>query len=124
MTEFELQVLLKLVAGDSRSAHKLQAQVHAAEVTAREWFGTAGFKAFLHVPDLSLRLSPPSDLEIADVTATIEGMTQPTLYVVFILNGLVAVLEGTGFDEPWPDPISRYDMDYIYRPRRNSLLGA
>lgn len=72
-------------------------------------------------PRLPRVTSIPS-FEVADLLAEVRGMAHPVQFGLFIRDGLVAVLEGTTYDEPLPENVTDCRIRYEDVPRTNWVL--
>jgi hypothetical protein len=109
LAELERAVLTKLLAGEHPLLEQLRNQIPKCRVSRRELTG-AGFYADLDVGD-----SPAADdvnLRFGDVIAEIEGMAHGAGFVLYIEHGRLSMLEGYGYDDPWPNTITRYTLQY------------
>jgi hypothetical protein len=49
-------------------------------------------------------------MALGDVTATIEGLEHGAGFVLFVQDGVLDVLEGFSYDEPWTDMNARFEV--------------
>jgi hypothetical protein len=104
--EVERAVLSLLLQGADPVLVGLRAQWAATSVTQRELSGV-GFFTHFDVPESVRKVTPP-DFELSDVYLELEGLEHGAGVVLFVRGGVIDVLEGFTFDEPWPDqPIVR-----------------
>ena len=116
LTNFEYAVLTKLLDGKHRFLALLRDQLASCRVSRREFTG-AGFYTHLHV-DNSLALGD-IQLRFGDVVAEINEMPHGAGFVLYIKNGRLSLLEGYGYDDPWPIKITTYTLRYITGEERN-----
>jgi hypothetical protein len=107
----EKAVMQKLLDGDHPILVALRNQVVAAKIKDRQFTGV-GF--FLHFEiDPKLALPGNLNLEIGDVMGTLPGVEHGSGYILFIREGVLSMLEGFTYDDPWPESISDFHLGYI-----------
>jgi hypothetical protein len=110
LTRLEREVVATLIAPDHPVMHALRQQLEGCAVAFREFSGH-GFFSTLVVAD---RVAPapvtPKRLALGDVTATIDGLEHGAGFVLFVREGVIAVLEGFAYDEPWPDDVKGFQI--------------
>ena len=99
MDEFERVVMAGLLAADAPCAAALRAQ-YARAVVARREFSGAGFFTHFAVPADVRHVTPP-DLHLGG-DLELEGMGEPVGVVLFVRGGVLDMLEGFTYTEPWP----------------------
>lgn len=109
LTEFEHSVLSKLLDGEHRLLAQLREQLAACQVSRREFTG-AGFYTHLAV-DSSLGVED-LQLRFGDVVAEVNDMPHGAGFLLFIKNGRLSLLEGYGYDDPWPADVTSYTLKY------------
>jgi hypothetical protein len=116
LTEFERSVLSKLLDGEHSLLDQLREQLASCQVSRREFTG-AGFYTHLEV-DSTLVIN---DLQIrfGDVVAEVNEMPHGAGFVLFITNGRLSLLEGYGYDDPWPTEVTAYTLKYTGGETRN-----
>jgi len=78
-----------------------QQLAHAA-VAKREFTGVGFFTDFSVSADAPVRRDLAS-MEISDVGAEFSSLQHGAGFVLFIRDGVVSMLEGFTYDEPWPE---------------------
>ena len=122
MTDFEREVLNKVLDGDRPVLAALRKQVESARLLSREYTGV-GFFADFALPPNTARVTSP-DFTITDVSASVAGLRYGVGFVLFVRGGLICDLEGfTIGEEQWPDPIGDYKLQYSSNPRDLDSLG-
>jgi len=116
LTELERAVLEKLLAGEHPLLDVLRLQLAKCRVTKREMTGH-GFFADLDVGDM--QAAGDVKVRFGDVAAEIEGMPDGAGFVVFIEHGRLSMLEGYGYDDPWPSTITGYTLKYSAGEQRD-----
>ncbi|MGO9674695.1 MAG: hypothetical protein ACLPSF_11110 [Methylocella sp.] len=97
----ETSILEKMLSGAGEPFSTLRKQYLVSEVAKREFAG-AGFFTHFRVPTDAPRLDN-ENMHIGDVSADVAGLESGVGFVLFIQEGLIDVLEGYSYDEPWPD---------------------
>jgi len=122
-TDFEYNVIQKLLAGDCEAYRIVLFQIGQA-IVSRTYTGAGFFLEFdvpSHVPT-----SEPKTFRVGDVHGDISGLEFGAGFILFVENGVVQQLEGFSYEEPWPDSIDDYQLRYTKEPREfppSSTLG-
>ena len=58
-------------------------------------------------------------MSFGDVVAEIEGMPDGAGFELFIEHRRLSMLEGYGYDDPWPSTIASYTLRYTTDDRRD-----
>ena len=116
LAEIERAVLTKLLAGEHPLLERLRKQLANCRVTRREVTG-AGFYAHLDVGDAPV--ADEADLRLGDVVAEIDQMADGAGFVLYVEDGRLSMLEGYGYDDPWPRTIGGYALKYTSGDERN-----
>lgn len=112
LTALEQDVMRMLLDGDDPVLAVLREQQKLLTVLEREMTGV-GFYANLSVLSEAPRVLKPLAFEIGDIAAQIEGLAHGAGFTLFIRSGVLSLLEGYTYDEPWPAHISHYALSYI-----------
>jgi len=109
LTELERAVLAKLLAGEHPLLAQLRKQLPNCRASRRELTGH-GFYTDLDVGDTP----EAADVKVIvnDVVADIEGMPDGAGFVLFVEHGRLSLLEGYGYDDPWPSTITGCTLNY------------
>ena len=111
LTCFEQAVMKKLLRGEDEVLSILREQLNVVEVSNRELTG-AGFYTTLSVlPEAQSILGNPS-FKLGDVIARIQGLKLGAGFLLYVQEGVLHMLEGYTYDEPWPQFISLYELSY------------
>ncbi len=116
LTQLERAVLEKLLAGEHPLLEQLREQLPVCHVSRREQTGV-GFYTYFNVGD-----APGADdanVRFGDVLAEIEGMAHGAGFVLYIEHGCLSMLEGYGYDDPWPNTIGAYTLRYCTGDKRD-----
>lgn len=117
----ETAVLGKLLAGDHPVLAALREQLPGLTVRTRKRT-RAGFFTELSVA----KTAPPaplSKLRFGDVEATIRGLRHGAGFLLDVDGGMLSMLEGYSYEEPWPQEITEYSVSYL-DPARKSVLAS
>jgi hypothetical protein len=112
MQQFTQQVLQMLLAGDDPVLAILRSQLEVAKRRPPEYTGV-GFFIDFDVPQEATRLPGNPSFAFGDVIAEMEGLQHGAGFELFIEDGTLAMLEGYTYDEPWPEKVSTYKLQYI-----------
>jgi hypothetical protein len=101
LTPLENAVVDALLAKPGESFDTVRQQLAHATVTKREFTGVGFFTEFVLPEHATVRRDLP-DATIGDVGAEFPGLQHGAGFVLFIRGGVVTMLEGYTYDEPWP----------------------
>jgi hypothetical protein len=99
MEELERMVMARMLSGDFPVVPELRAQYAVASVASREFSGV-GFFTNYSVPSHVSRVAPPN-LELSEGAILTTGISVG--FTLFVRDGLLSMLEGYTYDQPWPD---------------------
>lgn len=119
LTDFEKAVLEKLLVGDHPVLVRLRAQAAMARLVSRENTGVGFHCSFEMPPDVPL--VTPTNFELGDVQATIEGLEHGAGFLLFVRGGRITMLEGYSYEEPWPRDLLNVKLTYQHEPRELRL---
>jgi hypothetical protein len=119
----ERAVLAKLLDGEHPILAALRSQLSTLVVGAREASGVGCFTHFAPGPETRAVPSLPPRFVISDVEAAMEGLARGAGFLVFVENGLLTMLEGFSYDEPWPATITGLSLWYR-DPARTQVLAS
>src|SRR4051812_21994815 len=118
----ETAVMQKLLDGDSPLFESLREQFRVATVKSRELTGVGFFVDFALPPGVEpIKIGEPR-LVFGDVEATIPGLQLGAGFVLFVEHGLLQMLEGHTYGEPWPDDTTGFELRYS-DPTREEVLA-
>jgi hypothetical protein len=109
--KLEDEVLNFLFDGNDPVLKALRDQ-RSAIVSMREQLTGSGFYLEFQLAEDAISIPGKPSFRFGDVDAKIEGVDNGAGFVVFIENGIITMLEGYTYDEPWPDNISNYELSY------------
>lgn len=116
LTKLECAVLEKLLTGDHPLLEQLREQLPACHVSHRELTG-AGFYTYLHVGHTSV--TDKTTVRFGDVLAEIQGMSNGAGFVLYVEHGRLSLLEGYGYDDPWPSLVTAFKLRYTTGEQRD-----
>lgn len=111
LDELEKKVMEMLLRDDDPVLEVLYHQYQVCTVHKREFTG-AGFFTDFSIPKVVQRVGKKS-FAFGDVIADIESLKHGAGFVLFIEDGLLSMLEGYTYDEPWPREIKNFQLSYI-----------
>jgi hypothetical protein len=118
---FELAVLEKLLDGEHPVLRALRRQLVGLTVTKREYTGAGFYTTFSSDSSKAVPTLAGRNVRFGDVQAAIPGLSNGAGFVLFIDGGLVRMLEGYSFEEPWPATIASFALAYSSNDRRRAL---
>jgi hypothetical protein len=117
LTNLESAVLRKLLSGNHPVLALLCDQFDVCRAKKREITGV-GFFTDLDVSAYTgVRLE--LDLKFGDVVAEIDGLEHGAGFVLYVQQGLLTLLEGYTYDEPWPDRIAGFKLRHLTGDERD-----
>jgi hypothetical protein len=114
LTPLESEVLKVLLEEDAEPFVSIRRQLSHAIVVKREFTGVGFFTDFEVPLDAPVRRDLP-DATLGDVCAELPTLQHGAGFALFVRNGVVLMLEGFTYDEPWP---TSTDVFNVYRPHR------
>lgn len=106
----ERSVLDKVAQGETAALLKLRRQIEACIVKDRSFSGYGFFTSFV-VPENIPRIND-LNLKFGDVVGSIPGLDHGVGFLVYINNGVIDMLEGYSYDEPWPEHVEGFELEY------------
>jgi hypothetical protein len=107
LTPLEKAVIDTLLEKKGEPFDTIRRQMAHAQVTNREFTGVGFFTEFSLPKHAEIRRDLP-DSTIGNVTAEFPGLQHGAGFLLFIRNGVVTMLEGYTYDEPWPAHIDEF----------------
>ena len=115
----ERSVLEKILDGDIPLLIQLRQQIARCIVVKREYTGF-GFYATLSVP-ADINRTSDFNIKLGDVVGEISGLTNGAGFLLYIKDGVLDMLEGYSYDEPWPISIPNFNLKYLHGEERDWL---
>lgn len=109
LTAFETEAISTLIAGDHPVLKNLRAQLGVSRVSKREFTGV-GFFTTLELPEATVPAPLAHRIVLGDAVVEMGGLAHGAGIVLFVEGGLLDVLEGFTYDEPWPDEVRNYKI--------------
>ena len=119
LNSLERAVLEKLLCGDLPLLTQLRQQLSKCHVAKREYSGVGFFTDFIIPEDISR--TPGLDIQFGDVIGSHPELKNGAGFVLFIKNGVLDMLEGYTYDEPWPSSCSGFDLAFVTGKERDWL---
>ena len=111
LTDLERSVMEMLLAGEDEVLSGLRSQLVASTFAGREDTGV-GFYTTFNVPNGVSRVASGRSFKFGDVSATTPGLQHGVGFLLFVKDGILEMLEGYTYDEPWPIEISTFELSY------------
>lgn len=117
LSVIEKAVLEKILDGNFPLLIQLQRQLELCIVEKREFTGF-GFYTTLTVPQSIPRMAG-LDIKFGDVLGCIPGLPGGAGFLLYVKGGVLDMLEGYSYDEPWPTSIDCFNLKYIKGDKRD-----
>ena len=111
MDQFEDEVMRMLLDKDEPMFEVLRQQYRLATKKPRDMTGV-GFYTEFNVPEEAPRLPGNPSLVLGGVLAEIEGLECGVGFALFIGEGILTLLEGYTYEEPWPDEPTHFTLNH------------
>ena len=111
LTTLESKVMKMLLSDGDEVLAGLRRQFAACKVVNREATG-AGFFTTFHVPSTMARVAGGKSFKFGDVNATVVGLQHGAGFVLYVNEGILEMLEGYSYDEPWPNEVTSFELTY------------
>jgi hypothetical protein len=123
----ETAVLTKLFCGDHAGLSALRRQLSIAKVASRKMTGVGFYTTFTLPPETLRAPVRPGKLCFGDVEAKLPALRNGAGFVVYVEEGMLHMLEGYTYDEPWPEQTGDiFELSYTDPTRQTALrtLGS
>jgi len=117
LSVIEKAVLEKMLDGNFPLLIQLQRQLELCIVEKRE-FTAFGFYTTLIVSQ-SIPKIEGLDIKFGDVIGFIPGLSSGAGFLLYVKDGVLDMLEGYSYDEPWPSSIDVFNLKYIRGDKRD-----
>lgn len=114
---FEKTVLDKLLDGDLPLFIRLRQQLAQCVVAKREFTGF-GFYTTLAIPE-DLHRTAGLDVKFGDVVGKLSELSSGVGFLLYVKDGVLDMLEGYSYDEPWPSSIGSFSLKYVNGDQRD-----
>ena len=124
LTPLEHDAIATILRHDHPIADALRAQLDVCRIKSRRFTGV-GF--FTDIVPQGLAIEGIGHLELGDAHAEVDGVAHGAGFVLFVADGMLAMLEGFTYDDPWPNVVGTYavrPLDHIDPPDRRALDRA
>jgi hypothetical protein len=109
LTPLEKAVLDMMLEKPGEQIEIIRQQLAHAQVERREFTGAGFFTHFIVPSDAAVRRDLP-DMEIGNVGTEFPGVQHGAGFVLFIRDGVITMLEGYTYDEPWPEKTDEFSL--------------
>ena len=111
LATLEKEVMGMLLQGENSVLAMLYQQYLVSTVKKRELTGVGFFTTFVAPKGISSVNN--YSFTFGDVVAEMDGLKHGVGFVLFVTNGIIDILEGYTYDEPWPDKITNLQLSYM-----------
>ena len=124
MEPLERAVLEKAFEGEHPAFVLFQKQLDNLIVKNRQFTGSGFYTKFDVDVSVGVEQIKVNDISIkfGDVVAEIDGLQYGAGFLVYVENGVIRMLEGYSFEEPWPEIIGNFSLSY-QEPGRNEVFA-
>jgi hypothetical protein len=117
LTTIEKQVLEMLLHGQDEVLAILRQQAQRLEVSSREMTGVGFYTEFLVSSDVP-RVPGNLTFKLGDVNGAADNVSHGLGFLLYVKEGVLSMLEGYTYDEPWPDDIRGLVLTYASKEGR------
>ncbi len=111
LTELEDRVLDILLRGENETLTILREQSKRIQVSSREMTGVGFYTEFEVTPDAPRILGRPA-FKLGDVNGTAGNVRNGIGFLLYVKDGVLSMLEGYTYDEPWPSEVQGLKLTY------------
>jgi len=122
-TNLERSVMEMLLAGGDEVLAGLRCQFVTSTIASRETTGV-GFYTTFNLPNVVSRVAGGKSFKFGDVNATMPCLQHGAGFLLFVKDGILEMLEGYTYDEPWPSQIATFELSYVNAMRDWDTLRA
>lgn len=123
LTILEKQVLEALLSGHDEVLAILRQQAKQLGVVSREMTGAGFYTEFL-VPPAAPRVPGDPTFKLGDVNGTADNVRHGLGFLLYVEGGVLSILEGYTYDEPWPEVVRGLVLRYASKEGRTLNLPA
>ncbi len=110
LSPLERDVLATILAPEHPVMNALRRQLERCRVASRETTGVGFFTTLAIAPDIEPAPVRPGRMSLGDVKGDVDGLEHGVGFVLFVENGVLDVLEGFSYVEPWTAIDARYEL--------------
>jgi hypothetical protein len=81
-------------------------------VASRKLSGSGFFTEFAAAEWIVPAEMPTKRIRFGDVEATIAGLKDGAGFLLYVDDGIIRMLEGYSFEEPWPEVVREFSLRY------------
>jgi hypothetical protein len=113
LTPLERAVIDLLLDKQGEPFDTVRQQLTHATINKREFSGVGFFTEFRLSSDAPVRRDLP-EATLGDVGAQFPGLQHGAGFLLFIRGGVVTMLEGFTYDEPWPESTHEFTVHRLH----------
>ena len=106
-----------MLAGNLPLLIQLQQQLEVCSVGKQEFTGV-GFYTTLVVPE-NISRTEGLNFKFGDVIGEIAGLSSGAGFLLYVKDGVLDMLEGYSYDEPWPSSVNDFNLKYMKGEERD-----
>ena len=118
LTPLEDKVIRMLLDGDDEALAVLRQQIDHAEVSFRRMTGVGFYTNCVVFPEAARVVGHPS-FKLGDVSGTATNVRHGLGFLLYVTDGVLSMLEGYTYDEPWPSEVKGLTLTYTSGESRN-----
>jgi hypothetical protein len=118
LTTLEQTVMQALLDGDDDILSILREQLKSTLVVKRKMTGVGFYTTFEVSADVPR--AGDESFKFGDVVASIFGLKHGAGFLLYVKLGVLQMLEGYSYDEPWPQETSEFKLSYTSGQQRNT----
>jgi hypothetical protein len=111
LTPLEDQVIRMLLAKDDEVLAVLRLQVDHAKVSSRRMTGVGFYTDIVVAREAARAINRPS-FKLGDVNGTAANVKHGLGFLLYVTDGVLSMLEGYTYDEPWPNEVQGLVLAY------------
>ena len=118
----ERAVLNKFLEGNDPVLDALRRQMPGISVVERKKTGTGFFTELSNALGTERAPTRPGTSRLGDLEATIDGLAHGAGFLLYVHDGLLSMLEGYSYEEPWPTEIRNFALRFS-KADRSAVLS-
>lgn len=109
LTPLEKAVLDMMLDQPGEPYEVVRRQLAHAKVVGRKFTGVGFFTDFIVPSEAAVQRNLPN-MELSGVGAVFPNLKHGAGFLFFIRDGVIKMLEGYTYDEPWPEEVSEFQL--------------
>jgi hypothetical protein len=110
LSPLERDVIASILAPEHPVMNALRLQLEHCRASSREATGVGFYTSLEVAPDIEPAPVKPGTMDLGDVNAVIDGLEHGAGFVLFVTDGVLHMLEGFSYDEPWTNIDARFEV--------------